>query len=670
MTTTDPTVLSKDDCLRIETSLLNTDRLYEPFVGTRGIYDANTELSGMLNLLSKDKSNPICSVYYPRAHTWSYSKSQRTMIWTDRMHGVPVPRWKAAYTVIHEWGHDEWTGEYDCPQQVLDAADFGGFHRMVNAAEDPRQERMTLQVIPGFSVLADISHRWSFDQHAASIREHGFRGEFGDGVLLRLMAKVWGGDDIVPHLGDDIERLAAESLDDYVAAVDSDSTGDMIPHLFRIWLRLRNHLMAPPEPDEPGDDEGEGGEDGTEGDGTDGDESDGTDGDGDAEGDGGGEGETTGGNGGGNPNPKGDRTETGDGNPGDAEGDETNDADDTAEGDGDGDADGDESDAEGDGEGDGDGGEPDPDSDTDSTTKGGDKGGSGTDTKDPLDEQPQPSGSKESGREESWQVDRYAVDAKVRQGQRDVAKAMPDHGTSNAFGLTGYAEASAKVKTDSLRLMRGLRRVLADNAVGTFRRNEKSGRLDAAKSYRLRVGRTDIFRQRIDDEGTTDWSVVILVDHSSSTEGHYASVLRECSVMLIDAITRVHGVDLAVAGYGSRMDYAVPFGKTRKDYGIRLCSYGAGGGTDEAIALEWAIAQTMRRDADGKLILVLTDGEPNDPDLARALAEQARSYGIHTAGIGIAPCDPGYHPVHRAIEAADFVSEVPLLVRSMLRGKA
>ena len=60
------------------------------------------------------------------------------------------------------------------------------------------------------------------------------------------------------------------------------------------------------------------------------------------------------------------------------------------------------------------------------------------------------------------------------------------------------------------------------------------------------------------------------------------------------------------------------------------------------VALRWAGQQIWPRRENRKIVLVLTDGEPNDYSKAKAMADLLKENGVECYGIGIGS-GTGYH---------------------------
>lgn len=243
---------------------------------------------------------------------------------------------------------------------------------------------------------------------------------------------------------------------------------------------------------------------------------------------------------------------------------------------------------------------------------------------------------------------------------------------------TDDTSASQRMMPVTRMVVRHLRRTLQDNANGGWIGRRKRGSFDAASAKRLGIGDLRAFRRRQGPKGALDFSLVLCLDASGSVGGYVGQNIADAGLAVYEAAQQINGLDVALCVYGSGVQVGIPFGtnmdtaKSRNAYqrGLRCIRGGTGGGTMEADALAWARAASRKRGAEGKLIIVITDGQPYaEEDVSEQVAVAMRE-GIVTGGIGIGFVDPDYHTYHQRVQSA---SEVPgalaTLVRTMMRAK-
>lgn len=114
----------------------------------------------------------------------------------------------------------------------------------------------------------------------------------------------------------------------------------------------------------------------------------------------------------------------------------------------------------------------------------------------------------------------------------------------------------------------------------------------------------------------------------------------------------------------------IPFGHDEKDRErviVRTAwdvANGNGGGTDETSALVWAHEVSKRRSAEKPLVIVMTDGYPNNPQSCRHAVDAMRADGIVTGALGIMMEAPEYHEYSASAATYD---QMPTALMDMLR---
>ena len=144
---------------------------------------------------------------------------------------------------------------------------------------------------------------------------------------------------------------------------------------------------------------------------------------------------------------------------------------------------------------------------------------------------------------------------------------------------------------------------------------------------------TRIFQQR--REKTADnTAIVILADKSGSTS-HVIGLITAAAYSVAKATESMPGVKCAVAAYphmNAEMVRLKGFDEKSKPERFDI---GASGGTPTDVALRWAGQKLWPRQEDRKIVLVLTDGEPNNPGKTREMAQLLVENNIECYGIGI-----------------------------------
>jgi len=183
------------------------------------------------------------------------------------------------------------------------------------------------------------------------------------------------------------------------------------------------------------------------------------------------------------------------------------------------------------------------------------------------------------------------------------------------------------------------------------RYNTSSGsRLDTSRMMRVATGNTKVFLKRI--EGVTmNTAVQILIDRSGSMElGKRIVIASEAALALSCALEGVKGLKSSAVAFPMRVgsnDNGVAilseFGERAAHAASRFAALTANGFTPMAEALLWAGCRLANRKEDRKILLVVTDGQPEmEGELssvsrakARAMLTELESTDIEVMAIGI-----------------------------------
>lgn len=192
---------------------------------------------------------------------------------------------------------------------------------------------------------------------------------------------------------------------------------------------------------------------------------------------------------------------------------------------------------------------------------------------------------------------------------------------------------AARVATRAL--SRRLATLLEAHTHGSTARSRRGRRLDHAHLDRLTVGDPRLFQQHVRGE-TVDTAVGLLLDRSGSmqTDLALASQAVLALALALDGIAGVRCQALAFPGQG---DSVIPL----KDWAERAqavagrFALSAHGGTPLAPAL-WRMAFEMtQRPAARRLVIVITDGEPDHCTSVLDILTRCRLSGIAVLGIGV-----------------------------------
>ena len=586
--------------------------------------------------IERDKGQKVYHLY------WS-------SVTTDNNGGqflVQITRGEALVVLMHELFHVLFTDNVTRPD-YCHPAHWEQFFSVVNMTEDVRIEDAGENEVPVFGSLRRVENeRLLLGNEAGYSQMDSIRH-----VCLALYSARCADASIASRFVDRLSTAEEDAFDACLAefheACDQRSTQALVDKLEPVYDALLPFL--PPVGGGKPDDGEEGGEPGDD------ESGEGESGEGES-----GEGESGDGGTGGT-SPQGNDDESGDdesGNDDDSGDDESGNDDDSG-----GDESGNDDDSGDDESGNGGDDQPGGESGGNNTSHGGVTGGNGELGDDPV-RPDRTFGDWDTPRDDSGKNGNDRID-QLMDGQF-IPPAQTGEGTGTYDHATSVASRSIRAQ---------LNRVLQHNADGSYAGRKRRGSFDVKRASKLSLGDTRVFRTKQGPRGARDFSLVMLLDASSSVRGACGRHIAQAGYAIKRASDQIHGLDVAVAAYGGHGPIgAIPFDATADQWSrlpdmLYQIAGGHGGGTDETNALVWARGASVARGAEQPLIVVLTDGHPNDRFTVREEVDKARRLGILTGGIGVArrtyePVVPDYHEFYATTRD---LSSIPSVLAELLR---
>ena len=181
------------------------------------------------------------------------------------------------------------------------------------------------------------------------------------------------------------------------------------------------------------------------------------------------------------------------------------------------------------------------------------------------------------------------------------------------------------------------------SSVLTPSRISSRGRLDTRKLHAFMTCSAKVFRQHGSRTGINT-AVHILLDASGSMHGNNINLASKACYAVASALSIIHGVSMAVTAFPAK-DKQFPSGNTSQHTVLPILihkermhsKFGieAEGGTPMASAIWYAMVQMQQLMQKRKLILVITDGQPDSIEATRTAIQTAIQHGYELFGIGI-----------------------------------
>ena len=303
-------------------------------------------------------------------------------------------------------------------------------------------------------------------------------------------------------------------------------------------------------------------------------------------------------------------------------------------------------------------GEDEPQGEPQAAEGSGEDGGNGNNDNTPPPSQASSSGASSSQRSEDLMEAVEAIVSNQDEAPEDlfqqVAAILGAAVTDGSFSLPQEHKAEMSVDTALLQKV-GSESSRIAAALSGFVQSERQERrthkyqgrkIDTGKLHRVASGDTRIFLRDQRREAVNTALHVLLDMSSSMSLDNRAKVAKEAAMALALALDRIPGVNQSLTVFpgpdvvtnGVRipgvLQLLAPREHPRRLSGP-LAQCHANGGTPMTEALYYAASRLVGGQEHRKTIMVITDGEPNDPASTKKAVTEIRQMGIETCGIGI-----------------------------------
>ena len=174
-------------------------------------------------------------------------------------------------------------------------------------------------------------------------------------------------------------------------------------------------------------------------------------------------------------------------------------------------------------------------------------------------------------------------------------------------------------------------------AEGDVSHSRSGMQIDSSRIWQGRLGGNIFVRQ---DEGIDiNAAVEIVIDRSGSMQYLIGQAVQAAVATMLAFDVPGLKTQVSVFPWYSNGDEGVAVVKrwdeSPKQLAGRVASISTDGGTPMAEAILFAASDVIRREETLKIVLVVTDGEPNDREATKYVIERARADGITVVGLGI-----------------------------------
>jgi nitric oxide reductase activation protein len=173
-------------------------------------------------------------------------------------------------------------------------------------------------------------------------------------------------------------------------------------------------------------------------------------------------------------------------------------------------------------------------------------------------------------------------------------------------------------------------------------KQRKGRQFDASRFWRLaQLGDTKVFKRAQVATGM-DTAVHVLFDRSySMRDDDKLQIALDAGFCCAQALERLNKIKVALGlfpgddHYIDQYESLMPFGQKTRQIRSRLEGIEPKGGTPMAGGIDGAGAELMQMRVEKRLLLVITDGDPDDRADALDAIQRATALGIMVMGIGI-----------------------------------
>lgn len=211
---------------------------------------------------------------------------------------------------------------------------------------------------------------------------------------------------------------------------------------------------------------------------------------------------------------------------------------------------------------------------------------------------------------------------------------------SGAGGQTAPVTYAGSSQLDAVpsRLVNVLLRELHDKRPTRVLRRESGSDVDAANVWKLRaIGDTRVFRKVTPSSGV-DAAIHILLDRSTSMRRRLTAAASSANAFAM-ALQRISGVQTALSVFPSTgrgvTEQLLRFRQNPAQVKAKLAALDAKGGTPTDIAITEAAVTLLNARVHKRVIVLITDGKPDDWDFTLGAIADASRKGIDVIGVGI-----------------------------------
>ena len=262
---------------------------------------------------------------------------------------------------------------------------------------------------------------------------------------------------------------------------------------------------------------------------------------------------------------------------------------------------------------------------------------------------------------------RGALGDEARNGGNSGRQRMKPPEIKDIESVRSVSALIGQVRNQSMALRARLDEYVQARAMGRTSRSRSGCRMTRDAATRMAMGDYRVFVRRT--EGMkVDTGIVLLVDCSSSmSRDNRIGVARQSAMVLAVALEDIRGTQLSVMGFGASklVSRVMRFGESIRRTAGRIDKLTSSGTTPMAEGLMVAHGELLRLDTERRIVMVISDGDPDDKSAVADLVDFGNRHGIEHMGIGIGSQTDHLFPVGCTINQ---IGQLPRAVLEMAQG--
>ncbi|WP_459939060.1 vWA domain-containing protein [Desulfonatronum parangueonense] len=268
------------------------------------------------------------------------------------------------------------------------------------------------------------------------------------------------------------------------------------------------------------------------------------------------------------------------------------------------------------------------------------------------------------------QLKEMALKSEVLSGNNTRAFGIAEATPQSQLQSYGYIPQQITASSGVVaKLSANLKGLLQAQGLARIRPSAAGTRIARSRLHRIRTGESKLFLRNASHK-QVNTAIHILLDISGSMDGRRLAIAKDVVFALVKALANQRGINLALTLFPAFYPYNANPSKDHAVYPVApLIAHGQQptstlpwpssnyGCTPVAESLRYVLSAMVPLTEPRKLVVLITDGEPNDSRTTKTGLDEAETLGIEVATIGIEGL--AYTDLFPICEVVNRVEELP-----------